>query len=104
MDPKPVPEDLRRLASAHGVGTSYRNERRQPVDVDADVVVGVLGLLDVDASTEADRRRELAVLAERDRAGVVRPTMAVRLDGRARPLPSAAALEAEDGSRIEVHD
>jgi 4-alpha-glucanotransferase len=104
MDPKPVPDDLRRLATAHGVGTSYRNERRQPVDVDADVVVRVLGLLDVDASTEADRRRELAVLAERDRAGVVRPTMAVRLDGGARPLPGAAALEAEDGNRIEVHD
>ncbi|PRC44779.1 hypothetical protein C6A85_98505, partial [Mycobacterium sp. ITM-2017-0098] len=57
--PKPVPEDLRRLAAAHGVATSYRNERREPVDVDADVVIRVLGLLEVDAATDADRKREL---------------------------------------------
>ena len=71
MTPKPVPEDLRELAAAHGVVTSYRNERREPVEVDADVVIRVLGLLDVDARTEADRRRELARLAERERAGSV---------------------------------
>lgn len=41
----PVPDDLRRLARAHGVATSYRNERREPVDVDADVIIRVLGLL-----------------------------------------------------------
>ena len=35
-NPTPVPEDLRRLAAAHGVATSYNNERREPVEVDAD--------------------------------------------------------------------
>ncbi|WP_310787306.1 4-alpha-glucanotransferase [Mycobacterium sp. Z3061] len=92
------------MAAAHGVATSYRNERREPVDVDADVVIRVLGLLDVEARTEADRRRELAKLTEADRAGVLPPTVAVRVDGRPRPLPGAVALEAEDGARIDVRD
>ncbi|OBH29033.1 4-alpha-glucanotransferase [Mycobacterium sp. E342] len=92
------------MAAAHGVATSYRNERREPVEVDADVVIRVLGLLDVDAATEADRRRELARLAERDRAGALAPTVAIRVDGRPRPLPRAALLVGEDGDRIEVRD
>ena len=98
----PVPEDLRRLATAHGVATSYNNERREPVEVDADVVIRVLGLMDVEAGTEDDRRRELARLEELDRAGVLPPTIAVRLDGRPRPVPGAVALEAEDGSRVDL--
>ncbi|OBH22632.1 4-alpha-glucanotransferase [Mycobacterium sp. E1715] len=102
--PKPVPDDLRRVAAAHGVATSYRNERREPVDVDADVVIRVLDLLDVDASSEAARRRELARLAERDRAGALPPTIAVRLDGRPRAVPGAAVLVSEDGVRTEVRD
>jgi 4-alpha-glucanotransferase len=103
-DSTPVPDDLRRLAAAHGVATSYRNERREPVEVDADVVIRVLGLLDVEAGTEADRRDALERLAERDRSGVIAPTVAVRVGGRAQPMPGAAGLVAEDGTRIEVHD
>lgn len=102
--PKPVPDDLRRLAAAHGVATSYRNERREPVEVDADVVIRVLGLLDVEAAGEADRRRELEKLAELDRAGAVAPTLAIRVGEGPRPLPGAAALVAEGGERIEVRD
>ena len=97
-------EDLRRLAAAHGVATSYRNERREPVEVDADVVVRVLGLLDVEAGTEADQRRELQRLAELDRAGALAPTVAVRVDGNPHPMPGAVAVVAEDGTRIEVRD
>lgn len=103
-NPSPASDSLRQLAAAHGVATSYRNERREPVDVDADVVIRVLGLLDVEAGTEADRRRELAKLTEAGRAGVLPPTVAVRVDGRPRPLPGAVALEAEDGARIDVRD
>ncbi|WP_284230204.1 4-alpha-glucanotransferase [Mycobacterium antarcticum] len=102
--PTPVSEDLRRLAAAHGVATSYRNERREPVEVDADVVIRVLGLLDVEAGTEADRRRELLRLAELDRAGALPPTVAVRVDGRPHRIPGAVALVTEDGDRIEVRD
>lgn len=99
-----MPDDLLRLASAHGVATSYRNERREPVDVDADVVVNVLGLLDVEASTESARRNELAKLVERERAGTLAPTIAVRLGSGPRSIPGAVALVSEDGERIDLHD
>jgi 4-alpha-glucanotransferase len=102
--PKPVPEDLRQLAEAHGVATSYRNERREPVEVDADVVVRVLALLEVDAGSDAGARRELARLAERKRVGALAPTIAVRVDGRPRTVPGAVALVGEDGNQIEVRD
>ncbi|OBJ82118.1 4-alpha-glucanotransferase [Mycobacterium asiaticum] len=98
-----IPEDLRRLAAAHGVATSYRNERREPVDVDADVVVRVLGLLDVEAATDDDRRRELARLDERDRAGVLPATIAVRT-GHSRSVPGARLLVGEDASQTELRD
>ncbi|MCV7017518.1 4-alpha-glucanotransferase [Mycolicibacterium aichiense] len=97
-------DDLRQLAAAHGVATSYRNERREPVEVDADVVIRVLGLLDVDATTEAARRAALAALAERRRAGRLAPTIAVRLTGTPHSVPGAVLLVGEDGSRIELSD
>ncbi len=99
-----IPDDLRRLAAAHGVATAYRNERREPVAVDADVVIRVLGLLDVQAGSAADRSAELAKLAERDHAGVIAPTIAVRLTGRPARLPGAVSLTGEDGSHLEVRD
>lgn len=104
VSPAPVPEDLRRLAAAHGVATSYRNERREPVNVDADVVIRVLGLLEVEARTEEQRRAELSRLEERSRAGVLPPTLAVRLTGQPRPVPGATMLIAEDGTRTDVRD
>lgn len=99
-----APEDLRRLAAAHGVATSYNNERREPVEVDADVIITVLGLLDVEAATEADRRRELAKVAELDQAGMIAPTVAVRVDGSTHTVPGARLLVGEDGTQIEVED
>jgi 4-alpha-glucanotransferase len=102
--PKPVTDDLREVAAAHRVATFYRNERREPVHVDADVVIKVLGLLDVDARSHAAREQELARLAECERANVLAPTVAVRLNGRAHRLPGAALLVGEDGGRIEVRD
>lgn len=103
-NPTPAPEDLQRLAAAHGVVTSYRNERREPVPVDADVVIKVLGLLDVAAESEADRRRELAHVEELNRPGILPPTVAVRLTGDDAPLPGAAVVIADDGTETEVHD
>ena len=102
--PPPIPDDLRRLAAAHGVATSYRNERREPVEVAADVVINVLGILDVDAATESARRAELAKLAERQRAGVLAPTIAIRVGGLPRPVPGAVALVAENGERTDLRD
>ena len=103
-EPRTVSEDLRTVAAAHGVATSYRNERRVPVEVDADVVVKVLSLLDVDASSDGAIRAELARLEEVDRAGVLAPTVAVRLTGEPQAFPGAVELVDEDGTRVEVHD
>ena len=104
-NPEPAPDDLRRLAAAHGVATSYNNERREPVNVDADVVIRVLGLLDVDATTDSARRGELAKLAETDRAGLLAPTVSVRVDGRTpQRVAGAAALQADDGTLTEVDE
>ena len=47
--------DLIELAAAHGVATSYRNGERKVVEVDEDVVVRILGLLDVDAAEPESR-------------------------------------------------
>ncbi|MEE3062512.1 MAG: 4-alpha-glucanotransferase [Actinomycetota bacterium] len=98
----PVPDDLRKLAKAHGVATFYRNERREPVEVDPEVVVKVLSLLEVDAATAADRRRELDKLA--DREGVLSPTVAVRVGGRTQPFPGAVGLVSEDGAERNLRD
>ncbi|WP_051581216.1 4-alpha-glucanotransferase [Pseudonocardia acaciae] len=94
-------EALRRLAAAHGVATEYLDDRRRPVSVDPDVVVRVLGLLGVDSATAADRRRELAAVAERAAAPA---TVAVRTGEPPRPLPGARQLVAEDGTRRDVRD
>lgn len=99
-----VSDDLRRLAAAHGVATAYRNERRELVQVDADVVTRVLRLLDVEAGSETDCRHELARLDERDRAGLSPPTVAVRVTGRPQPLSGAVALIDEDGVRSVVRN
>ncbi|MGE3661458.1 MAG: 4-alpha-glucanotransferase [Pseudonocardia sp.] len=80
--------DLAELAAAHGVATAYRDGRRQLVRVAEDVVIGVLGLLDVDAATPGARRAELA----RAREHVRMPgTVAVRTDVPY-PLPGPAVL------------
>lgn len=99
-----APDDLRRLATAHGVATAYRNERREMMQVDEDVVVRVLRLLEVEAGSAADRRHELARLDERERAGVSPPTAAVRVTGRPLPFSGAAALVSEGGERTAVRD
>jgi 4-alpha-glucanotransferase len=102
--PRPVPDDLAQLAAAHGVATSYRDGRRRPVQIDAEVVVRTLGLLEVDARTAADRRRELAAVAERDRSGALPPTLARRTGDGPTPVSGARRLEAEDGTARDLHD
>jgi 4-alpha-glucanotransferase len=99
-----VPDDLARLAAAHGVATWYRDGRRRPVQVDPEVVVRVLGLLEVAAGTPADRRRELAAVAGRDRAGAVPGTVALRTGTGPRALPGARRLTAEDGTAVDLRD
>lgn len=91
--------ELRELAAAHGVATEYRDGDRRAVRVAADVVVRVLGLLDVDASTRAAVRTSAA----RTRADAARlpGTIATRSD-RSRSLPAPGVLVDGAGGRRDV--
>ena len=80
----PVDHDLARLASAYGVATSYLDQRRAPVDVGRDAVVGVLAALGVDASTPAGVREALA-----------------EVDGRS-PTPPIAVVSCSAGGHVAV--
>jgi 4-alpha-glucanotransferase len=95
--------DLVELAAAHGVATEYRDGARRPVRVAADVVIGVLGLLDVDATTPHARRAALALARKRAAEGELPGTIAVRPD-RPYPLPGPAVLVDEAGTRRELDD
>ncbi|MDN5750412.1 MAG: 4-alpha-glucanotransferase [Pseudonocardia sp.] len=94
-------DELDELAAAHGVATGYRDGDRRPVTIDADVVVRVLGLLDVDATTAGARREALTAARERAAAGRLPGTIAVRTD-RSRALPGPGVLVGPDGGRREV--
>ncbi|WP_300007438.1 4-alpha-glucanotransferase [Pseudonocardia sp.] len=94
-------DELGELAAAHGVATGYRDGDRRPVTVDEDVVVRVLGLLDVDASTPQARRAALAAARDRTASGVLPGTVATRTD-RARALPGPGVLVDEHGRRRAV--
>jgi 4-alpha-glucanotransferase len=96
-----VDTDLARLAALHGVATEYRDGERKRVEIAPDVVVRVLGLLDVDAGTPAAVRAALAAADARAAAGGLPGTIAVRTDA-ARPLPGTGVLVGEDGGRRAV--
>lgn len=91
-------DDLAALAAAHGVATSYRDGERREVVVDPEVVVRVLGLLDVDATTPAARR---AALERRGAVAALPGTIAMRPD-RARAVPGRGTLTDESGAARPV--
>jgi 4-alpha-glucanotransferase len=94
-----VDRELSELAAAHGVATAYRGGDRRPITVDDDVVVRVLGLLDIDASTpDAVRAAVATARAASDR---LPGTIAARTD-RPRPLPGPSVLVDEAGGRREI--
>jgi 4-alpha-glucanotransferase len=95
--------ELAQLAHAHQVATQYAGSDRVPVIVDDELVVAVLAMLDVDASTPESIRAELAAVRERERATVLPPTVVV-VQGESRPLGVPARVELEDGSSLDVDD
>jgi 4-alpha-glucanotransferase len=96
-----VDSDLIELAAAHGVATSYRGDKRRLVEVDEDVVVRVLELLDVDATSPEARGAALARARERAAIGALPGTIAHR-PGAVRPLPGPGVLVGADGTRTDV--
>ena len=83
------------LAEAHGVATWYEDWHRERRDVAPESVIGVLGLLGVDASTPE------SIQAEIKKAGVRRePGTIVVRHGTPRPLVRPATLTLEDGAEL----
>jgi 4-alpha-glucanotransferase len=104
-----IPDDLAQLAAAHGVATRYLDGRRQPVLVAPEVVIRVLSLLEVEAETPDQRRRELVAAQERSTATDTPRTIAVRSGEGSRPIPGLRRLSpldspAETPGSIEVRD
>ncbi|MGX6605864.1 4-alpha-glucanotransferase [Micromonosporaceae bacterium Da 78-11] len=95
--------DLVALAEAHGVATWYEDWHRERKDVADESVVGVLGLLGVDATTPEATAAALSLVRERDRLGRMPGTVVVR-QGTGKPLPRAGTVVLEDGGRREVDD
>ncbi len=96
--------ELIELAAAHGVATEYRGDGdRRPVQVDPEVVVRVLGLLEVDASSAAARRVALAAARATVAAGLLPATIAARTD-RPRSLPTAGVLVDSRDDRRDVSE
>jgi 4-alpha-glucanotransferase len=94
--------DLVALAEAHGVATWYEDWHRERKDVAAESVVGVLGLLGVDATTPRAIAKALAAVRARERLGRLPGTVVVRT-GTTRELPGPATIVLEDGGRREAH-
>lgn len=95
--------ELTELAAAHGVATTYLDGERTPVVVDEDVVVEVLGLLDVDASSPQALRIALAEAREAQRRGRLPGTIGMRSD-RSYPLHTPGVLVDEQGRRQDVRE
>ncbi|MEU8657526.1 4-alpha-glucanotransferase [Actinoplanes philippinensis] len=89
--------DLVALAEAHGVATRYENWQRQETEVAPESVIGVLGMLGVDASTPAAVRTSLAEARRRDSGDRLPGTIVVRA-GSGRALPGPAEVTLEDGT------
>ncbi len=95
------PPNLAELARAHGVATEYEGSDRTPVQVDPPLVVAVLGMLDVDATSDEAVEASLAAVRERDASTSLPPTVVV-VEGRPTSLDVAVRLDLEDGTSIEV--
>jgi len=81
---------LEELAGAHGVATWYENWQGRRIQVDPDVVVAVLGVLGVDATSRKAVRAELKALHAEPATVVVR-------QGHKPPRVPDGKLRAEDG-------
>ncbi|GIF07907.1 4-alpha-glucanotransferase [Actinoplanes siamensis] len=92
---------LEALAAAHGVATWYENFQRRRTEVAPESVIGVLGLLGVDAGTPAAIEAALAEARGRDDEGRLPGTIVLRA-GQRRELPAPTELTLEDGSRRTV--
>ncbi|HEY2793763.1 MAG TPA: 4-alpha-glucanotransferase, partial [Micromonosporaceae bacterium] len=92
---------LAALAAKYGVATSYEDAGHERVAVSAETVVGVLGLLDVDATTPDRVAAALEAIRSAANAPRLPPTVVLRR-GTSRTLPWPAVVTTEDGQRLDV--
>ncbi|MEV4212087.1 4-alpha-glucanotransferase [Micromonospora sp. NPDC049662] len=88
------------LAAAHGVSTWYEDWRHRRVEVASETVVGVLGLLGVDATSPAAIADALAAARAVDRTAL--PPTLVLAEGATHVLPGPGVVSLEDGGRRTV--
>ncbi|MEV6597076.1 4-alpha-glucanotransferase [Actinoplanes sp. NPDC051346] len=93
--------ELAALAEAHGVATWYEDWRRERRDVAADSVVGVLGLLGVDATSPAAIKRELSTIRTAREQHRLPGTVVVR-QGEVGPAAGAGTVHLEDGTSRDI--
>jgi 4-alpha-glucanotransferase len=93
---------LEALATAHGVATWYENYQRRRTEVAPESVIGVLGLLGVDATTPEAISAALATARRRDQGDRLPGTIVLR-EGQTRELTAPAELTLEDGTTRTVH-
>ena len=93
--------DLVALAEAHGVATHYENWQRKETEVAPESVIGVLGMLGVDASTPEKLQESLAAARRRDDGDRLPATIVLRA-GTGGDLPAPAEITLEDGGVRQV--
>jgi 4-alpha-glucanotransferase len=100
-DESGIDADLVALAEAHGVATWYEDWHRARKDVSAESVIGVLGLLGVDARTPSAVASGLSAVREARRLRKLPGTVVVR-QGSSRPLAEPGTIVLEDGTSLPV--
>ena len=95
--------DLVALAEAHGVATWYEDWHRERRDVSDEAVVGVLGLMGVDAGSPEAIARALAAVRTARAAKRLPGTVVLRA-GQSRPLAAPGTVRLEDGTERAVTD
>ncbi|MEU8608813.1 4-alpha-glucanotransferase [Actinoplanes sp. NPDC048791] len=91
--------DLTALAEAHGVATWYEDWHRERKDVSPESVIGVLGLLGVDAGSPASVAAELAEIRTAREQHRLPGTVVVRQGGT---QPLSGTIRLEDGTRVQA--
>lgn len=104
-----LPDDLARLAAAHGVATEYWDQAGALVQVGRKSVVAVLEALGLDTSTPAAIERALLDRRLRDWRRMLPPVFVMRQGSDQRlwvhvrdGAPAQVRLELEDGRRIDL--
>lgn len=95
--------ELRVVAAAHHVATEYEGSDRKLVYIDPELVVAVLAMLGVDASSPEAIHRELDAIRERSDRTSLPPTIVV-LEGETRSLEVPARVVLEDGTELPQND